>query len=1233
MLPVDDCPDRVGGLPRRVGRALPLREHGMPHCPNQFVGLVLAVLTAAAAPPTILARPAPSVSHSLVSVQRGQTLEVSVDGSNLADVATTGMNEPQGLEATLVKSEQAADDRATLKLVAAPDATPGEREVRLISPAGVSNPLRVVVEQFPLLAEAEPNDRPVQAQSAVLPAVLVGTIQAAGDADCFRFEARKGQRLVFDVAAARTGTALDATIALYDPSGKEVAAANDTHGADPFLAVDLPADGAYTLEVRDLQYRGGDNYGYRIQAGPIPYVEALLPMTSQRGRAVEVRAVGHNLHGGEKIRLDLTYAQAGRVKVRAATPVGVSNPLPFEITDVPPAIEAEPNNAADGANPVALPAEISGRIDRGDDEDFYRFTLPQKQMVNLEVKARRLGSPVDALLTLRHARSGAVIEANDDAAGADARITRELDAGDYLVSVRDLVYSGGAGHAYRLTVEPTAAPPQEFDVRFQPDAIRLHRGGHALVWCDVTRTNGYTGDVTVTLEGLPRGVTAPPVTLGERTSGLFTISAAPDANLGSGPIRLRASGLVGGTFVSHDGRAELDGRPVQEAYLTVLEAAPFSVGTLVNLDPQGVRRYAGEIASLSARLAGPDPQLEARQADWERQVVAASPWTTLEVTSAQSTGGATLAILPDGSVLASGTNPAADTLTVIAQTDVKDVRAVRLELLTDPSLPSQGPGRAPNGNFVLTRFLVTAAPKASPAAATKVDLVRARATFEQGGYPARDAVDSGDRSGWAISPRTGRPQTATFFPESPVGGDGGTVFKFLLDHQFGRQHVVGKFRLSVNPDADAADVPVVPQPILEVVRTPADKRSPEQKAQLAGYYRGIDPQAASDRLRLEALRTLIAPQAEAARLEEVLAAQTPQLDAERAQWERRVLAGGSWVLLQVVDVKSEAGATLSKEADGSFSVADTNAATDTYRVTAAGPLRGITAVRLEALTDPRLPQNGPGRSDNGNFALTRFAMAHAAKANPEQAVPVELHRPRASAEQSGWGAEGLLDERADTGWAINGYAGRPAAVTFETRTVVPGGDDTLLTFTLEHASQFPKHGIGRFRLWATNALDPHDAPEVPERILALLRSPNLGDAEKAELAAYHRSIAPSLEPVRRRLAELRAAVAAGRPAAAARNQSGSIPVLINRRDGFAGDVSVTLQGFTTGREGNGPRPAERSLRLTPLSVTGPATFGTLAFQVDGGAEPGTRMAVLRAEAKVGGHTVVTYSPAFPFTVN
>ncbi|MBL8218134.1 MAG: hypothetical protein JNL62_02835 [Bryobacterales bacterium] len=84
-------------------------------------------------------------------------------------------------------------------------------------------------------------------------------------------------------------------------------------------------------------------------------------------------------------------------------------------------------------------------------------------------------------------------------------------------------------------------------------------------------------------------------------------------------------------------------------------------------------------------------------------------WTVLMPTSVSGTNGPTLTILGDGSVLASGTNPANSVYTVAASTALTGITGVRVEVLEDASLPGSGPGRQPaNGNFVLTEFEMSA---------------------------------------------------------------------------------------------------------------------------------------------------------------------------------------------------------------------------------------------------------------------------------------------------------------------------------------------------------------------------------------------------------------------------------------------------------------------------------------------------------------------------------------------
>ena len=79
-------------------------------------------------------------------------------------------------------------------------------------------------------------------------------------------------------------------------------------------------------------------------------------------------------------------------------------------------------------------------------------------------------------------------------------------------------------------------------------------------------------------------------------------------------------------------------------------------------------------------------------------------WIVLDPISFISGKGTTLTELEDYSILASGPNPSTDIYTVTAILTNTGITGVRLEALQDPSLPSGGPGRRENGNFVLTEF-------------------------------------------------------------------------------------------------------------------------------------------------------------------------------------------------------------------------------------------------------------------------------------------------------------------------------------------------------------------------------------------------------------------------------------------------------------------------------------------------------------------------------------------------
>src|SRR5262249_6205203 len=150
-------------------------------------------------------------------------------------------------------------------------------------------------------------------------------------------------------------------------------------------------------------------------------------------------------------------------------------------------------------------------------------------------------------------------------------------------------------------------------------------------------------------------------------------------------------------------------------------------------------------------LAAYEKQLPAKQAAWEKSQTNLVEWTPLDPTSFISAGGAILNKKPDGSILASGKNPNSDVYTVLADTTMHGITAIRLEVLTDPSLGGQGPGRA-NGNFVLNEFQVMAWPTGDPAQAKPVTLHNAKADFSQENYAVAGAIDGKPETGWAIVP-------------------------------------------------------------------------------------------------------------------------------------------------------------------------------------------------------------------------------------------------------------------------------------------------------------------------------------------------------------------------------------------------------------------------------------------------------------------------------------------------
>jgi hypothetical protein len=514
----------------------------------------------------------------------------------------------------------------------------------------------------------------------------------------------------------------------------------------------------------------------------------------------------------------------------------------------------------DGAKAsVAAPVIINGRISKAGEVDTFTFKPPSAGPIVLEIAAARFGSRLDALLTLAD-ENGNTLQRNDDAAGADARITFTAEKDKtYRAIVRDLTDHGGDAYGYRLSIVPPRADRPDFDValRSGPE-VRLNRGGRTMLRADVTRKGGFKSDVTVALFPLPPGVTCKPLVVPatQPSSGVFTLSAAADAPTGFHPLSIVATAAVGDEVVTKTAAANPVLGTTPQVYLSIHEAAPIQiarVGPPTDADKDG---RAAKIAALEKTLSTTTPQLAEAQAKWEKTFDASKAWEIVEVVQANSSASIPLEKQPDGSIRPNGRVPSVDKYTVVARVASANVRAIRLEAIAEGMT---GPGRAPNGNFVLSTFAVAALPAKSTdaGAGTPLDIASATASFNQDGFSVSDSIPPGRKDGgWAIAPDLGKSQHAVYRLKSPALPEGNANLAFVLDHASPHaQHVLGRFRLLVTSAEKPDDALKVPSALLSVLKTPADKRSKEQQDALATFYRSISPELAKTRGELAALKS------------------------------------------------------------------------------------------------------------------------------------------------------------------------------------------------------------------------------------------------------------------------------------------------------------------------------------------------------------------------------------------
>ncbi len=587
-----------------------IRRLGLPHSGSRlFASSVIAALgmyfglveLAAAEPP----QPLLSCVYP-AGGQRGTTFEATVFGTNLQAASTVHIS---GRDVIGMILPGGKPDSTRIAVTIARDAVLGERDLRLLTPGGVSNRYRFIIGDLPEITESEPNTEPGQAQRLDTLPVLVNGQITEPDRDFFRFKGRAGQTLVFALQGrtllpyipdAVPGW-LDGCLTIYDPAGTELATIDDYRlNPDPVLFFPVPRDGEYVLEVRDILYRGRNTFVYRLKVGAIPFLTYLSPLGGQHKTETLVQLHGVNLPLSTLKVTDVdsggSIREIGMGHVRPGSGPS-SNALPFALGPHPETRETEPNDLLASANKIVVPVAVNGRIDRDGDNDYFRFTVQAGQVLAIETQARRLGSPVDTMLYLLNA-AGQELARNDETVDPDpalALLTHHADsrliynfptAGDYVVRIKNLQPGGGDEYAYRLLIGP---PRPDFYLRLTPDNPRMTRGDTTALTIKAIRIDGFGGEIALRVANLPQGYSASSafIPAGQDTARL-TVTAPMKTSTALVLPTVLGTAKVANAEVSHAALGSEDVMqafsyhhdvPTQEVTIAILEPHALTLGT------------------------------------------------------------------------------------------------------------------------------------------------------------------------------------------------------------------------------------------------------------------------------------------------------------------------------------------------------------------------------------------------------------------------------------------------------------------------------------------------------------------------------------------------------------------------------------------------------------------------------------------------------------------------------
>jgi hypothetical protein len=470
--------------------------------------LFAASLPAFGGPPQVSRVTAPAL-------QPGATTTLVVEGTDLIPA-------PRVLLPVLIASQAVKDGatatRVQIELKLAVNVPTGAYHLRIATDKGISNATGIEIDDMPQAAFGP--------QAGKLPVCLNGALP--GNALTTSFEGKKGQRLAIEVEARRLGSMVEPVVKLLDARRVQLAwsQGSNTLGGDTRLTTELPAEGTYTVEMHDAQYRPGNPNRFRLRIGDFRSADLAFPLAGQRGTKATFQLIG-SVPENTRVEADLTSAAGGAI-VLLPRPAGVVGLMPhIQVSDIPEVMESAPSQGK--LQEIALPAGINGRISKSGEEDSYRLKVQPGMKLRFDVLAERAGSLLDGVLVLRDERGTQLARSDDQPGTLDPGLEYTVPMGmtALVAAVSDVHGRGGPSYVYRLSAVPLNHP--DFSLALSDDRLHVHRDGLTVLRV-LAHCNGYTGPIKLTLPGLPDGISATGTDIPADAGGtLITLTVKPGA--------------------------------------------------------------------------------------------------------------------------------------------------------------------------------------------------------------------------------------------------------------------------------------------------------------------------------------------------------------------------------------------------------------------------------------------------------------------------------------------------------------------------------------------------------------------------------------------------------------------------------------------------------------------------------------------------------------------------------